>query len=169
MRARLDDAFFGARDYPDKDLSTSGFDWRFDGMNADVWLKSIKITGYDPQENVIWPRLLRIDAARGKTPGGLLAFGRGAKNSIEVKVNNIAMVPCPLRYELRVVGHDDAVRLKKDGAVKIAPSSAETLPFAIDTSTWPLGPTTARCRFDGFGLKQALALGGESGLRLRAR
>ena len=148
MRVRLDDAFFGARDYPAiKDLSTSGFDLRFDGMNSDLWLKSVKITGYDPKENIYWPRLLRIDDARGQTPGGLLVFGRNAKNTIDVDVNNIAAVPRPLRYTLRVAGYDDKVRFSKDGEVKIAASGVEKLPFNIDTSDWPFGPYDGKLSF----------------------
>lgn len=148
MTFKLDKAFFGARDKPEmKAPSTSGWDLRIDGVNSDFWLKSVKIIGYDTKENINWPRLLKVNSARAQTEGNVFAFGKGADNKIDFEINNNAAVARPLRYQLRVVDTDDKVKLNVDGAVEVAPSGAEKLPFTIDTSAWPLGPYEGNISF----------------------
>ena len=148
IRVRLDDAYFGARPYPDaKPINTSGFDLRVDGVNSDLWLKSVAITAYDPNQNINWNRLLRIDDARGSAPGGLLAFERNAKNTVAFDVNNIASVGRPLRYTLQVAGYDDKVALQQKGEVKIGAGGKEKLPFTVDTTGWKYGPYDGKISF----------------------
>ena len=148
LRIRLDNARFGQTKYADtKPPSTSGYDLRIDGANSDLWLKSIKITGYDPNENINWNRLLRIDDARGSGPGGTLLFERGTKNRVDFGLNNIASVGRPLRYSLQVEGYDDKVALQQKGEVKVAAGGKESLPFTIDTSGLPYGPYNGKISF----------------------
>ncbi len=135
IRMRLDNAFFGARPYPDdKPPTTSGYDLRVDGVNSDLWIKSVAITGYDPNENINWNRLLRIDDARGSGPGGTLLFERNPQNKVDFDLNNIALVGRPLKYTLQVEGCDDKVALQQKGEVKVAAGGKAALPFTIDTS-----------------------------------
>ena len=148
MDFKLDNAFFGARDKPGmKAPSTSGWDLRIDGVNSDLWIKSIKIVGYDTKENINWPRLLKVNSARAQTPGGIFAFGRKADNKIDFEINNNAALKRPLLYKLRVNDANDKVKLSKDGEVEVAPSGAEKLPFTIDTSAWPMGPYEGKISF----------------------
>ena len=141
MKIRLDDAFFGARDYPeDKQFSTSGFDLRIDSADGDFWLKSVKIIGYNTSESVDWSRLLKIKSTRGQTPGDLLVFPRRAAQKVDFELQNIAELARPLRYEMRVAGYDDKTRFQKKGELKLDASSVEPLPFSFDTKDWPLGP-----------------------------
>ena len=148
MNFRLDNAFFGARDKPDmKDPKTSGWDLRIDGVNSDLWLKSVEITGYDTKENIHWPRLLKVKSARADKPGGIFAFTKTAANVINFELNNNAAVARPLRYKLRITDTDDKVKSSRDGRVEIAPSGAENLPFTVDTSAWLLGPYEGKIAF----------------------
>ena len=141
MRIRLDDAFFGARDYPDdKQLSTSGFDLRIDSANEDFWLKSVKLIGYNTREDVNWGRLLKVKSTRGETPGDLLVYPRKAAQKVNFELQNIAELKRPLRYEMRVAGYDEKTRFQKKGTLDLDPSSVEPLPFSFDTKEWPLGP-----------------------------
>ena len=148
MNFKLDNAFFGARDKPDmRDPKTSGWDLRIDGVNSDLWLKSVEIIGYDTKENINWARLLKVKGARAEKPGGIFAFGKAADNKIDFELNNNAAVARPLRYKLRINDTDDKVKLSKDGTVEIAPSGAEKLPFTVDTKAWPLGPYEGKISF----------------------
>ncbi len=59
-KIRIDDAFFGARDPKSgAKMSVDGFDLRLDAINTPIYLKSVKIVGYDPTNNVYWPRMLK--------------------------------------------------------------------------------------------------------------
>ena len=148
MNFKLDKAFFGARDKPDmKDPKTSGWDLRIDGVNSDLWIKSVVITGYDTRENINWERLLKVKGARAQKPGGVFAFGKAAANKIDFELNNNAAVTRLLRYQLRINDANDNVKLSVDGEVQVAPSGAETLPFTVDTSAWPLGPYEGKISF----------------------
>ena len=139
-RYTLDDAFFGARSYPDDELGTSGFDLRINTTNGELWLKSVKIIGYNPAKDVDWNRLLQLRNARAQTPGGVLAFTRGKGRQLSFELQSNATVARPLRYEARISGYDNRVRFQKKGELTVAPSSAAQLELALDTTDWPLGP-----------------------------
>ena len=148
LRIRLDDAYFGARDYPDdKQLSTSGYDLRIDSANEDFWLKSVKIIGYNTKQEIDWSRLLKVKSTRGQTPGDLLVYPQKAAQKVNFEVQNIAELARPLRYEMRVAGYDEKTRFQKKGELNLAPSSVEKLPFSFDTQTWPLGPYDGEIAF----------------------
>ena len=147
LKLRLDDAYFGARDYPAQKLSTAGYDLRIDGANSDLWIKSVKITGYPTGEGADWSRLLQVENARAQTPGGILAFTRGIKNTLDFDVRNGANVARPLRYAVQISGYDGKTRLQKTGNTEIAPQSTQPLDVDFDTRNWPLGPYNGTISF----------------------
>jgi hypothetical protein len=144
-KIRLDGAFFGARDHKSTDkLAVDGFDLRLDAVNSSFFLKSIKITGYDPKENVDWARMLKTERPQAQTPGAIFAFGRAARHEINVPLQNMAQIARPLFYRFDVAGYDDKTRHTSSGQISLPASSTQPLKLAFDNRTWPLGPYDAR-------------------------
>ncbi len=138
---RVDNAFFGARDpKSDQKMSVDGFDLRLDGQGDALFLKSIKITGYDPKENVDWARMLKTGGIQNDRAGGIFVFPRAPRHEIRVDVQNMAKVARPLFYKFDVTGYDDKNRHTSSGALALSPDSNQLLPLAFNTSAWPLGP-----------------------------
>lgn len=145
LRFPIDNAFFGAR-VDDKDTKPllNGFDLRIDGINGPFYLKRVRLIGYNPTEDVLWSRMLKVSAMSAPTPGSVLAFTQGPDRRIDVRLENVARVERPLHYRLQITGHDDQVRHRVEAKTVVAASGTTDLPFAFDTSNWPLGPYEGR-------------------------
>ncbi len=141
---RVDDAFFGARDPKSgAKMSVDGFDLRLDAMNTPIYLKSVKIVGFDPKTNVDWKRMTKISALESDQRGGILVFNRAPKHEIRAVVQNMASVARPLFYRFDVAGYDDKNRHSESGQITLKPDSNTPIPLAFNSSNWPLGPYDA--------------------------
>ncbi|MFA6960145.1 MAG: hypothetical protein WC205_05280 [Opitutaceae bacterium] len=145
LRFPIDNAFFGAR-VDDKDTKPllNGFDLRIDGINGPFYLKRVRLIGYNPTEDVLWSRMLKVSAMGAPTPGKVLAFTQGADRRLDVQLKNVARVDRPLHYRLQITGQDDQVRHRVEAKAVVSASGMTDLPFAFDTSNWPLGPYEGR-------------------------
>ncbi|AHF90471.1 hypothetical protein OPIT5_09930 [Opitutaceae bacterium TAV5] len=146
LRIPLDDAFFGARTDPaDTAPSVNGFDLRIDGVNGPLYLRRVRLVGYDPDKDVHWPRMIKTsDLASPSTPGGVFAFTRQSGAQITARLQNLARVPRPLRYRFQVSGHDDKILHRAESSLLLAPSSTADVSLAFDPAGWPLGPCDGR-------------------------
>lgn len=145
LRFSLDDAFFGARvDAQDTKPALNGFDLRVDGINGPFYLKRVRLIGYDPKENVVWPRMLKAAAVTADAPGDVFAFTQDPGRRINVKLQNVARVERPLHYRLQITGADDQVRHQLEAKTTLAAGGVVNLPLTFDTSKWPLGPYEGR-------------------------
>lgn len=145
LRIPLDNAFFGHRvDPADSKPLLGEYDLRIDGINGPFYLKRVRLVGYNPDQDVLWSRMLKIADVVAPTPGGVLAYGRRADARFDVKLQNLARVERKFGYRLQIVGHDDTVRHRVDAEAVLAPSGTLSLPFGFDTTGWPLGPYEAR-------------------------
>ena len=143
-RFSLDDAFFGGRSHGGADaLARGAFDLRIDGANAGLYLRRVRLVGYDPKENIQWDRMLKVREVSADTPGGVFAFRRG-DNTLNLTLQNIAHVPRPLRLEATVTGYDDRVMHREEQTVTLQGDSMTTLPLRLATHAWPLGPYDTR-------------------------
>lgn len=141
---RLDDAFFGSRDHQsDKPAPVDGFDLRVNSASP-LYIRKIRIVGYDPKKNVRWDRMLQVSQIRCNNPGGVLAFPRGKDQALTFDVQNVAQVSCPLRYTIEISDRAGTVRHRAAGTATIPGSAIKPLPTSFDTSDWPLGPYEGR-------------------------
>jgi hypothetical protein len=64
----LQDAFFGGRKLPvEGKPALNGFDLLMSTHNGDLYLRSVRIIGFDRQNNVDWSHMLRIDQVTSST------------------------------------------------------------------------------------------------------
>jgi hypothetical protein len=140
-RFRVNDAFFGARDHKSTEqLPVDGFDLRIDGNNNGFYLRRVRIIGYDPKENVVWPRMLGIDHVSTDAAGGVFVFPRTQKQQLSFALRNSAFQSRAIHYNLEISDHSDKVTYRASGDLTLNAESRQNLPFNFDSSAWPLGP-----------------------------
>lgn len=141
LRIPLEDAFFGARDHKSGNASgVDGFDLRINGYNVPLYVRRVRLIGYDPEHNVNWSRMLRVPNLASNAPGGLLAFGRAATPQISFQLLNSAKIARALRYELQVNDYNDKSRVRQSGTLTLKADSLTPLAIKLDTRAWELGP-----------------------------
>ena len=135
-RFQIDNAHFGGG-------IADGYDLSVAGANAPLHVRSVRITGYNPTENVRWDRMLRIGKVTGDRPGGVLAFPRQADQSVLVNLRNLAFVDRPITYRLIIRDLDGKVMSEQADTITLTQSEERDLTLDFDPSDWPLGPYTA--------------------------
>lgn len=145
LRVPVDDAFFGARTDPhETGPKLNGFDLRIDGSNGPFYLKRVRLVGYDAEDTVAWPRMLRVDDLKAVAPGGVFAFTRGKDRRVEARLSNVARVEGPVRYRLQIADFEGRSRHAGEGRTVIAAGGHEDVSFVFDTDGWPFGPYEGR-------------------------
>lgn len=141
VRFPVDNAYFGQREHSGASgMSVSGFDLRINGANSDLYLRRVRIIGYDPEKNVSWPRMLRIRELTTSRPGNVLAYPQGSGQALGIPVQNLARVERPLHYRACISGYDDKVRFSTSGEISVPASGTQNIALSFDTTDWPLGP-----------------------------
>jgi hypothetical protein len=93
LTARVDGAFFGERQYGHgpHDMQVDGFDIRINAYRSDLYIRSIKIKGYDLDNQVDYQRLLKPDRIRTSHGGDdLLVFAKSEKPSLAFTIWNLS-------------------------------------------------------------------------------
>jgi hypothetical protein len=141
LRFSFNDAFFGGR--PDVAASNpplQGFDFRIDAANCPLYLRSVKLIGYDTEHDVVWSKMLQAQDVSTPAPGGVLLWQKGAGQKLNVTLRNYAELPASVNYRLRVTGYDDQSRAAITGTASVPASGGVPLALNVDTGSWPLGP-----------------------------
>lgn len=141
LRLSLDDAYFGARTDPgDTVPKLDNFDLRIDGLNGPFHLRSVRLIGYDPDQNIHWPRMLKFPEIKANGEGGLFAFTQSPGAEITATLQNIARVERPVRWRAQITDYSDTVRFQESADILLPPASSTGVTLAFDPSQWPLGP-----------------------------
>ncbi len=145
-RIRLDNAWFGPEKEGKGGQLDGGWDLEITGANAPMIIRSVTITGYDPEKNVRWDRMLRIDQPRPINHEGdrVFVFRRRNNNALELETVNLAKVPRPLAWRVRIGNLDDQIVYQTRGAVTVEGDSSAKLHFPFDSTQWPVGAYQAR-------------------------
>lgn len=142
VRINFDDAYFGGREHGSEGpLPVDGFDLRIDGANAGLYLRRVRIIGYDPKQNIAWDRMVKVQRVTADTEGGILAFPRGKDQKLTVDLRNLAYVPRDIHYTLTIRDAEKIVH-QGSGSVRLKEDSRVDVPLLFDTGEWPLGPYT---------------------------
>ena len=140
-RVHLDNAFFGARpDTSAEHPSLEGFDLRMDTFTTPLYLRSLRLVGYDTEHDVVWSRMLKVNSLTSSLPGGVLVVQKGPAQKLNASLQNLAQVPTDIHYRAQITDYDDKVRYTTDEKVTLAPASSLPIALTFDTSDWPLGP-----------------------------
>jgi len=144
-RVNVDDAYFGVRpDSSSEKPPLEGFDFRIDAANTPLYLKSVRLVGYDPKQNIMWSRMLKIIGLASGEKGGVLVFQNGPAKKISATLTNLAQIPMRTHYRLQMTGYDGKTRYTDEGNVTLQPASSLPLAFTFDTTGWSLGPYDGR-------------------------
>lgn len=146
LKVRLDDAWFGPEQDGRGGQLEGGWDLMITGANAPLVLESVKIQGYDPNQNVRWARMLRLDRPQpvNHEDDTLFCFRRRADNAMSVEAVNLAFVERPLAWRLTVTGRDGEAVHDATGAITLPREASEAIRLGLDTRSWGLGPYRAR-------------------------
>ncbi len=139
LSVRLDDGFFGARNHnnPQKNMPVDGFDLRINGYNNDLHIRSIRIKGYDLDNDVDYKRLLKLDGI--ETTSDLLLFRPNKQEPLAYRFWNIARRPVDIAYTLSVSDFNGKPVLTRKGAATIPGNERARVPFTIPTTGWKYG------------------------------
>jgi len=147
LRARLDNAWFGQAKGGHGGQGPGGFDLMIAGANAPMVVRSIEVTGYDPEEDVRWDRMLRLDQPRpiNHEDDTTFVFRRRSGNGLELDAVNLSRVERPLSWRLEVTDWEGGQTVHQaSGQVRVGPQRTQPLRFDIDTTGWALGPYQGR-------------------------
>jgi len=133
----LNDAFLGARSHgsPVGDMQTDGYDMRINSFGTDFIIRSVKVTGYDLDNDVDYTRLLRLEAI--ETPNDLLLFHPDEKHVINYKFWNIARKPLDAEYSFEMKTRSGKTLNRAGGKIRIEGSSHFQIPYNLDTAGLP--------------------------------
>ncbi len=138
-RFRLDDAFFAARDNGNADSAcpSDGYDLRLNGYSEDLFIKSIKVIGYDLDKDVNWQRAFTLADV---TADGheVFAFTQGPAK-LNYLLRNKAHLPVQLAWSAHLSDLDGNGLQHRTGTVSVTPSSDLAVPMTMDLSVLPLG------------------------------
>jgi hypothetical protein len=136
----LNNAFFGARSDPkDAAPKLEGYDLRLDS-NCDLKLRGVRITGYDPDQDIRWNRMLSAAQPVSSAPGGIYLFQQAPRQTLTTVLTNLSHVSRPLFYSAEISGYDDKSRFRQSGAVNVPAGGSSPLAIGFDSTGWPLGP-----------------------------
>jgi hypothetical protein len=144
IRVRLDNAFFGARpDTGSVKPSLDGIDFRIDAANGPLYVRSVRLVGYDPDHDVVWAKLLKATQFSTGGPEGILVLHQATAQKFALTVQNLAHIPANLNYRLEILNYNDKAIYTETGKLAVAPSSTTTVSSVADATSWPLGPYDA--------------------------
>lgn len=133
LRARVDNAHFGARQFGSapKNLQTDGYDLRINATTSDLFIRRIKVTGYDLDHNVDYQRLLKLE--RIESPNDILLFSPNQKQTLTYQFWNIARRPTDLSYTFTLTDWDGKTKARHDGTLRVEGGGRAPLLFPLDT------------------------------------
>ena len=132
--SQVDDAQFAETDYHDnpKEAKSDGFDLRFNANSGDAQLRSIFIHGYDLDNAPDYGRLLRFDGLDADRD--LFIFNPGEKQNFTLKLRNLAHVPLPADYSVRLTDDLGKEMWARNQKATIQGGGPFSLPVAFDTA-----------------------------------
>jgi hypothetical protein len=125
----LDDAHFDGR--------TDGFDLRVDGYNDDLYIRSIRIKGYDRDVNPDYSRLLKIDSTTSDRD--VFAFPRDGQHTLQYHLHNLAHKAVDADCSLDLTDRDGNRYTQTAGTAQLAGDGATIIPFTFDTTKLKYG------------------------------
>ena len=122
------------------------YDLKISGANVPLYVKRVRLIGYDTKRDVDWGRLLKVvkTEAVGSIGDGLFVFRDGDSGAgVTYELTNLADVAAPITYNFRVRGQDGTLKFEKSDTVEVAPSGTSPVTVNFDPAGWALGPYTA--------------------------
>lgn len=147
LRFRIDDAFFGARDFgsPESAHASDGFDLCIHGSTSDLFLRSIRIRGYDRTANPDFKRLLKLQSI--SSPNDIFLTAAGKPVELHYAFTNLALRPVDVRAHFSWELHNGTAIGQRDARLTLPPSASATLPLSFTTTDLPLGVCVVHARF----------------------
>ncbi len=139
-RIRVDDAFFGGRSFgnpPDK-MQTDGFDLRINAFNDDFEIRSIKVRGYDLDQNPDFARLLKIESINTE-PDDVFLFHPDEKVIFQYDLKNGARKIFEGRYSFVIRNSADEVLFETKGEAAFKGTAGTKIPFTFETKGFAYG------------------------------
>ena len=135
---RLDDARF-ANGLP------GGVDLALSGDNGPLWLRRVRITAFDPEQNVRWERMLSMEEAEPVAPAAadLFIFERGRPAGVAYRLRNHAEIVPPMRWTVRLLDAAGEEVAREGGPLSPEAGAATPLRVSFGTEALKLGPYTA--------------------------
>lgn len=138
-RFRLDEAFFAARDRgnADGERLSDGYDLRINGYVEDLYIKRIRVIGYDLDKDIDWARACTLAdvTAEGRE---VFAFPQGPAQQ-RYLLRNRAHVPVQLAWTARL-GDLDGTGLQTRAGTATVPAGGElAVAVPLDLAGLPFG------------------------------
>ncbi|RMD79063.1 MAG: hypothetical protein D6820_08840, partial [Lentisphaerae bacterium] len=140
LKVQLDDAWFGEREFGNSTRSHTcdGFDLRFNGFSADLYLRSIRIKGYPLTGDVDFGRLLRLTSI-DSSQGGPFLFPTGSNEQLIFTWRNLSHEVFSGSCQYTLTSHSG--RLLKSGSLdfQVPADASSTFRLPIDTHNFKHG------------------------------
>lgn len=161
LDVRLDDAWFGDETDGMGGRSADGFDLIITGANAPLRLRRIELVGYDAEQDVYWPRMLRLEQPQpiNGEDNTVFVFRRRAGNAMQVQVTNLAAVDRALHWRVQITDWAEQSTVHKQADTITVPAAGNlTIRMPFNTSSWALGPyqATVELRLDATDIEPLL-------------
>ncbi len=134
IRTRIDNAHFGERDFghSNKAARSDGYDLRFNGFTSDLWIRSIRIKGYDLDDDVDYRRLLKLTSIDSER--GVYFFHPDDRVTLQYKLWNISRKAVDTTFNFTVFNRAGKMLSQRDGARTINGEEKLSLPFTFSTA-----------------------------------
>ncbi|MDA3798422.1 MAG: LamG domain-containing protein [Kiritimatiellae bacterium] len=148
MRFRIDNAYFGRRDFgnPATARASDGYDLRLNASTSDLYIKSIRVRGYDRSQDPDFKRLLKLQSV--DTPRDIFLYLAGEPVDMSYAFTNLALRPVTLSYRLNWERHDGTPIGSGGGEKVIAGGKGYSLPLQFDTKGEPCGVCVVKAVFE---------------------
>lgn len=148
MSFRIDDAWFGRRDFgnPESARKSDGYDIRINGSTSDLYIKSIKIKGYDRSSEPDFKRLLKLSDVTA--PGDIFWYSPGNTVRLDYAFTNMAERAADIQYRFSWERHDGTKLGNRSGEFSIGGEKNFILPLEFRTDGWPYGVVVVHAEFD---------------------
>lgn len=133
LRFSLNDAHFAGRVPPPKGAPAeeAGYDFRINGFNSDLALRSIRVRGYDLKASPDWKRLIVLEDISAGRP--IFALPRGETDAIGYRFRNMALKPVEMECTFDLTDPDGKSLGRSTERLKLEPRTAGTLKFPVKT------------------------------------
>ncbi len=133
MSLKLNNARFGGG-------LPGGYDLRIDGFNSDLGLRSVRISGFDLEDDIDYQRLLILEDITASKP--IFAFEAGSQDVFDLQLKNAAAKPMQLRASFTLTDPFGEEKEAGQQTFEVPAGETSVQNFQLDTTGMLLGVHT---------------------------